>query len=121
MREGNPPLGEGDAPEPRVRLLERLLPRGLDETDLKLTDSGHDFVVSYGLMRRLQPRGEGYEARHDQLTGLEALLLRALYTYAEAYADVPNGVLEQLADDEWSDADSDQIERLLEEERADRQ
>jgi hypothetical protein len=111
---------ETDLVKVRVELLERLLRRGLDETDIKLTDSGHDFVVSLDLMQRLQPRAEGREARHDQLTGLEALLLRAFYAVADACSELPNGVLEILADEEWSEDDCGQIERLLEEERADR-
>lgn len=119
--------GAGSGPLPsvdeyaRIKLLERFRRRGLESSDLKLTDSGHDFVVSLDLMRRLQPRAEGKEVRHDQLTALEALLLRAIFDYADAYSDFPDDVLAILADQEWSDADSAQLERLLEEERADRQ
>lgn len=66
-------------------------------------------------------RGEGAEARHDQLGVLETLLLRALYDVAYACSEPTAGVLEILADEEWEDGDCAQIERLLEEERADRQ
>lgn len=105
----------------RLDLLARLWRRGIDETDLKLTDSGHDFVVSLDLMRTMQPRVKGAEVRQDQLTKLEATLLRALYTFAEAYGEGPVGVFEQLEADGWSDVDCAQLERLLEEEAADRQ
>ena len=61
------------------------------------------------------------EVRHDRLGPLEATLLRALYDLADANSEFPHGVAEVLADAEWEEAPTAQVERLLEEERADRQ
>lgn len=59
---------------------------------------------------------------HSQLTPLEALLLRALYSYAwDIFGETTDTIVAELKQDGWDDADCAVLHDLLEQERADRQ
>jgi len=70
----------------------------------------------------VEKRAGGVPVRHDRLTALEAVLLRALYSAGCNWAtDTISDVVGWLKDEGFDDGDCAVLEQLLEEEEADRQ